>query len=79
MDDYEKEMERMQRILQESDVPSKPKDDSEGESDLVEEDKVAPDSDCHETDSDDLQGELPEKVPRYGGWLDKGKNTQWQE
>ena len=72
MDEYEKEKERMQTILQESDVPSKPEDDSESESDLVKENKVVP-------DSDDLQGEPPEKVPRCGEWLDKDKNTRWQE
>ena len=71
MDDNEKEMERMQRMVQECDIPSKPEDDSKGESDLVEENKVVPGADCHETDSNDLQDELPEKVPRCGGWLDK--------
>ena len=54
MDEYEKDMERIQRMLEECDNPSEPDDDSEGESDLVEEDEVVPDSDCHETDSDDL-------------------------
>ena len=79
MNDNEKEMKRMQRILQECDFPSKPEDDSEGESDLVEEDEVVSDSDCHKIDSDDLQGKPPEIVPRCGRWLGKDKNTRWQE
>ena len=79
MDDYQKDIERIQRMLEECDSPSEPDDDSEGESDLVEEDEVVPDSDCHETDSDDLQDEPPKKVPRCGGWLGKDKNTWWQE
>ena len=45
----------------------------------MKEDKVVPDSDCHETDSGDLQDEPPKKVPRYGGCLGKDKNTRWQE
>ena len=69
----------MQRMLQECGIPSEPKDNSEGESDLVEEKEVLPDSDCHETDSDDLQDEPPKKVLRCGGWLVKNKNTCWQE
>ena len=66
MDDYEKEMKRMQTMLLDCDIPSEPEDDNGGESDLVEEDEVVPDFDCHETDSDDLQDESPKKVPRCG-------------
>ena len=64
MDDYEKEMKRMQKMLLDCDIPSEPEDENEGESDLVEE--VVPDSDCYETDSDDLQDESPKKVSRCG-------------
>ena len=45
----------------------------------MEEDGVVPDSDYHETDSDDLQDEPPKKVPRCGRWLGKNKNMLWQE
>ena len=73
MDDYEKEMKRMQTMLLDCDIPNEPEDENGGESDLVEEDEVVPDSDCYETDSDDLQDESPKKVPRCGVWLGKDK------
>ena len=75
MNDYKKDMERTQRRLQECDIPSEPEDDSEGESDSVEEGGAVPHSDCHETDCDDLRDETHKKVSRCGRWFVRDKNT----
>ncbi|XP_066964268.1 mitotic apparatus protein p62-like [Macrobrachium rosenbergii] len=79
MDDYEKDIEKdTKRMLEECDNPSEPDDDSEGESDLVEEDEIVSDFDCHETDSDDLQDEPQESAKMWWmAWEDK--NTWWQK
>ena len=58
MDSYSRNVERLQRMLQECDVLSDAEDDSEGESDFVIEDEVISDSECYDSEHD-----KPEKQP----------------
>ena len=52
MNSYSRNVERLQRMLQECDVLSDAEDDSEGESDFVIEDEVISDSECYDSEHD---------------------------
>lgn len=68
--DYDAEMKKIQKMLDETEVSSS---DSEGE-DYLEEDAHVPDSDCYESDPDDLPDQ-PKKKKKSDGW--KGKDKTW--
>lgn len=77
MDDYSKEMKRIQRMLHKCESPSDTEDDSESESDFVEDDGHIPDSDCFESELDKPPKQSLQKRSRCDGWLGKGSKTRW--
>ena len=79
MDGYSKNVERLQRMLQECDVLSDAEDDSEGESDFVIEDEVISDSECYDSEHDEPEKQPCQKHPKFDGWLGKDKKSWWQK
>ena len=79
MDSYSRNVERLQRMLQECDVLSDAEDDSEGESDFVIEDEVISDSECYDSEHDDPEKQPCQKQPKCDGWLGKDKKSWWQK
>ena len=79
MDSYSKNVERLQRMLQECDVLSDAEDDSEGESDFVIEDEVISDSECYDSEHDEPEKQPCQKHPKFDGWLGKDKKSWWQK
>lgn len=77
MDKYEKETERIRKLLSDCDGASDPEDDSEGESDGVMEDGHVPDSDCYESEVEDSLQEAQCGRSRQDGWLGKDQKTWW--
>ena len=75
MDSYSRNIERLQRLLEECDVLTDAEDDSEGESDFVFEDEVISDSECNDLEHDDLEKQLCQKQPKWDGWLGKNKKS----
>ena len=55
MDSYSRNVERLQRMLQECEVLSDAEDDSEDESDFVLKDEVISDSECYVSEHDELE------------------------
>ena len=55
MDSYSRNVERLQRMLQECEVLNNAEDDSEGESDFVLEDEVFSDSECYDLEHGELE------------------------
>ena len=74
MDSYSRNVERLQRMLQECDVLSDAEDDSEGESDFVIEDEVISDSECYDSEHDEPEKQPCQKQPKCDGWLGKTRN-----
>ena len=79
MDSYSRNVERLQRMLQECDVLSDAEDDSEGESDFVIEDEVISDSECYDLEHDEPEKQPCQKQPKCDGWLGKDKKSWWQK
>ena len=79
MDSYSRNVERLQRMLQECNVLSDAEDDSEGESDFVIEDEVISDSECYDSEHDELEKQPCQKQPKCDGWLGKDKKSWWQK
>ena len=79
MDSYSRNVERLQRMLQECDVLSDTEDDSEGESDFVIEDEVISDSECYDSEHDEPEKQPCQKQPKCDGWLGKDKKSWWQK
>ena len=79
MDSYSRNVERLQRMLQECDVLSDAEDDSEGESDFVIEDEVISDSECYDSEHDEPEKQPCQKQPKCDGWLGKYKKSWWQK
>uniref|UniRef100_UPI00358E440B piggyBac transposable element-derived protein 4-like n=1 Tax=Myxine glutinosa TaxID=7769 RepID=UPI00358E440B len=78
MADCETENERIRKLLDELDVESDPEDDSDCELDFVEEDEHIADSDCNDSETDDLPQEPQRKRATRGGWQGKNKKTWWE-
>ena len=79
MDSCRRNVERLQRMLEEYDVLSDAEDDSKGESDFVLKDEVISDSECYDSEHDELQKQLCQKQPKCCGWLRKDKKSWWQK
>ena len=79
MDSYSRNVERLQRMLQECDVLSDAEDDSKGESDFVIEDEVISDSECYDSEHDEPEKQPCQKQPKCDGWLGKDKKSWWQK
>ena len=79
MDSYSRNVERLQRMLQECEVLSDAEDDSEGESDFVLEDEVISDSECYDSEHDEPEKKPCQKRPKCDGWLGKDKKSWWQK
>ncbi|XP_068203556.1 piggyBac transposable element-derived protein 4-like [Palaemon carinicauda] len=86
---FDAEIRRIQKMLDEIEVSSSedeeivggdvPASDSEGEEDYLEEDVHVPDSDCYESDPDDLPDQPQKKKPKIDGWKGKDKTTWWKK
>ena len=79
MDSYSRNVERLQRMLQECEVLSDAEDDSEGESDFVLEDEVISDSECYDSEHDEPEKQPCQKQPKCDRWLGKDKKSWWQK
>ena len=79
MDSYSRNVEMLQRMLQECEVLSDAEDHSEGESDFVLEDELISDSECYDSEHNELEKQPCQKQPKCDGWLVKDKKSWWQK
>ena len=79
MDSYSRNVERLQRRLQECLVLSDAEDESKGESDFILEDEVIFDSECYDSEHDEPEKQPCQKQPKCDGWLGKDKKSWWQK
>ena len=83
--DYEKELSRIRKLLEEvncSDDEKSDEDnfssDSSGEEDCLEDMQVS-DSDNCMSDSENLRESLENKKSKFGAWVGKDKTTWWRK
>ena len=78
MDSCSRNVERLQRMLDECDVLSNAEDGNEGETNFVLEDEVISDFECYDLEHDELEKQ-PCLKPECDGWLGKDKTLWWQK
>ena len=80
--DYEAEIRRIQKILDEvesSNLEDKETVDGFASDSEGEEDVHVPDSDCYESNPDDLPEQPQKKKPKINRWKGKDKTTWWKK